>query len=79
MVDELLILIWNGTKKLLAIVLSGLGWGEGDLTSVQYKPNCSCHNGSPLYNKYILIKNKNKKNQNFHTSQQQHCMLEDNE
>jgi hypothetical protein len=63
MVDGLHILIWNKTKKPLA--LSGAGReqrkrdGRGDLTNVQYKPIGNCHNESPLYNKYILIfKNK---------------------
>jgi hypothetical protein len=31
---------------------------EGDLTNVQYKPIQNCHNESPLYNEYILIKMK---------------------
>jgi hypothetical protein len=63
MVDGLQILIWNRTKKLLAIALSGAGEGlkgqEGrdDLTNVQYKPIWNFHNESSLYNKYILIKN----------------------
>jgi hypothetical protein len=49
MVDGLHILIWNKTKKPLAITLSGSGRGitgrdnGGDLTNVQYKPNWNCH------------------------------------
>jgi hypothetical protein len=48
--------------KLLA--LSGAGKGSrrrdgGDnLTNVQKKPIWNYHNESPLYNEYILIKNK---------------------
>jgi hypothetical protein len=49
--------------KSLAIALSGVGrlrWGDGrgNLTNVQYKPIWNCHNESPLYNEYILIKKK---------------------
>jgi hypothetical protein len=63
MVDGLHILTQNRTKKPLAIVLSGVGRGRrgrdggGDLTNVQYKFIWNCHNGSPMYNEYILIKN----------------------
>jgi hypothetical protein len=63
MVDGLHTLIWNRTKKPLVIVLSGAERGlrgrDGgdDLTNVQYKSIWNCHNESPLYNKYILIKN----------------------
>jgi hypothetical protein len=62
MVDELHVLIWNRTKKSLAIALSGTGRGlreRGDggyLNTVQYKPNQNCDYEFPLYNKYILIK-----------------------
>jgi hypothetical protein len=50
--------------KSLAITLSGAGsglqgWEEmvgGDLTNVQCKTFGNCHNESPLYNEYILIK-----------------------
>jgi hypothetical protein len=31
----------------------------GDLTNVPYKPIWNCHNESPLYNEYVLIKNIN--------------------
>jgi hypothetical protein len=61
MADGLHILIWNGTKKPLAIVLNGMGevlkWRDGgsDLSNEQYKPIWNCHYESPLYNKYILI------------------------
>jgi hypothetical protein len=34
------------------------GDGGGDLTIVQYKTIWKCHNKSPLYNEYMLIKNK---------------------
>jgi hypothetical protein len=53
MVDGLHILIWNRTKKPLAIALSGVGRGlkrreDGDdLTNVQYKPNQNCYYESP--------------------------------
>jgi hypothetical protein len=46
--------MWNKTKKLLAIALSGVGRGLrgredwGDVTNVQYKPNWNCHYESPL-------------------------------
>jgi hypothetical protein len=33
---------------------------EDDPTNVQCKPIQNCHKESPLHNKYILIKNKNK-------------------
>jgi hypothetical protein len=62
MVDGLHILIWNRTKKPLAIALSGAGRGlrgrddGSDLTNVQYKPSQNCHYESPPYNEYILIK-----------------------
>jgi hypothetical protein len=52
MVDGLHILIWNITKKPLAMALSGMGmglrWREvgGELTNVQYKPNQNCHDES---------------------------------
>jgi hypothetical protein len=54
--------------KLHAIALSGAGrglqWGGGrggedsggNLTNVQCKAIQNCHNESPLYNEYILIK-----------------------
>jgi hypothetical protein len=51
-------------KEIIVIFLSGAGRGlrgrdgRGDLTKVQYKPIWNCHNESPLYNKYILIKRK---------------------
>jgi hypothetical protein len=67
MIDGLHIFIENRTKKPLAIVLSGTGRGlrgrhsESNLTSVQYKPIWNCHNDSPLYNEYILIKKFTKK------------------
>jgi hypothetical protein len=62
MVNGLHILIRNKTKKPLAIALSGVGRrlrgrdSGGDRTNVQYKPIWNCHNESPLYNEYILIK-----------------------
>jgi hypothetical protein len=49
-------------KKSLGIALSGVGRGwrgrddGGDLTNAQYKPIWNCHNESPLYNEYSLIK-----------------------
>jgi hypothetical protein len=61
MVDGLHILIWNWTKRPLAIALSGAGWGsrgrdgEGHITNVQYKPFWNCHNEYPLYHEYTLI------------------------
>jgi hypothetical protein len=67
MVDGIHILIWNRTKKSLAIALSvmerGLkvGEGGGDLTNVKYKPNWNCYYESPMYNKCILIKTFYKK------------------
>jgi hypothetical protein len=54
MVDGLHILVWNGTKRPLAIALSGVGrrWrgrDDGDnVTNVQYNPNWNCHYDSPL-------------------------------
>jgi hypothetical protein len=60
------ILIWNRTKKPLAIVLSGAGKelrgrdNGGDITNVQYKPDQNCHYESPPYNEYILILKKEK-------------------
>jgi hypothetical protein len=56
-----MILIWNKTKKPLAIALSGVGRGlrrrdkGGDVTNVQYKSSWKCHYEFP-HNKYILIK-----------------------
>jgi hypothetical protein len=53
--------------KPFAIVLSGIRrelGGEmvrGDLTNVQCKAIRNCHNESPLYNKYMLIKMKKSK------------------
>jgi hypothetical protein len=35
-------------------IVGGDCWG--DLTNVQYKATQNCHNESPLYNEYILIK-----------------------
>jgi hypothetical protein len=62
--DGLHTLIWNETKRPLAITSSGAGRGlrgrehGGDLTYIQYKPNQNCHYESPpLYNEQILIKN----------------------
>jgi hypothetical protein len=61
MADGLHIPIRNRTKRPLAIVLSEAGKGTrgrddgGDLT-VQYNPIWNCHNESPLYNEYFLIK-----------------------
>jgi hypothetical protein len=55
--------ILTQTKKPLIIVLNGARKGSrgtdggDDLTNVQYKPIWNCHNGSILYNEYILIKN----------------------
>jgi hypothetical protein len=49
MFDGLHILIWNGTKKLLAIALSGAGRGlrgkddGGNESNEQYKPNWDSH------------------------------------
>jgi hypothetical protein len=40
--------------------------GGGNLINVKYKPLWNCHNEFPLYNKYILIKNKNKSGILFH-------------
>jgi hypothetical protein len=34
----------------------------GHLTNMQYKPIWNCHNESPLYNKYILVKKGGSKN-----------------
>jgi hypothetical protein len=62
MVNGLHILIWHRTKKPLAIALSGAEKGSmrrdsvGDLTNAQCKSTWKCHNESPLYNEYILIK-----------------------
>jgi hypothetical protein len=53
MVDVLHILIWNRTKKPLAIVFSEVGRkvrgrdDGGNVTNVQYKPNWNCHYESP--------------------------------
>jgi hypothetical protein len=63
MVDGLHILIWNSTKKPLAIALNeegGGGGGEGrcDLTNVQCKPIQNYHNEAPMYYEYILLKKK---------------------
>jgi hypothetical protein len=67
MVDGLHILTWNTTNKPLIIALSE-SWrdsrgrdGGSDLTNVKDKPIWNYHNESPLYNKYILINNNNKK------------------
>jgi hypothetical protein len=43
-----------------AVASRGEG-GGGDLTNVQCKPLHNCHNESPLYNEYILIKMGKKK------------------
>jgi hypothetical protein len=62
MVDVLHILIQSRTKNPLAIALREKGRGlkgrgsGGDLTNVKYKPIWNCHNESPMYNKYTLIK-----------------------
>jgi hypothetical protein len=37
--------------------LLGVGSGRGDLTNIQCKAILNCHNESPLYNEYMLIKN----------------------
>jgi hypothetical protein len=72
MVDGVHVLIWNRTKKPLAIPLSG-AWrgsrvrdGGGDLANVQYKPVWNCHSEFPTV-KWIHP-NKN----NFKTSKFQH-------
>jgi hypothetical protein len=50
--------------KPLAVALSGVGRGprgagSGDnLTNIQYKAVQNCHNESPPYNEYMLIKMK---------------------
>jgi hypothetical protein len=54
------VLVWNRTKKLLAIALRGVGGLKGrdeggNVANVQYKSNGNCHYESPL-NEYILIK-----------------------
>jgi hypothetical protein len=44
------------------------GEDEGDLTNIQHKPNQNCHYKSPpSYNKYILIKIYNKKEEIYFT------------
>jgi hypothetical protein len=54
MVDGLHILVWNRTKKHLAIALSGVGSASrerdngDDLANVQHKPVWNCHNESSL-------------------------------
>jgi hypothetical protein len=50
------VLLWNKTKKPLAIALRG-GENGSDLSNVKYKLNQNCHYESPLCNEYILIKN----------------------
>jgi hypothetical protein len=61
MVYRFHIVVWNGTKKPLAIALSGVGRGlrgrdDGDdLVNVWYKANQNSL-WIPLYKKYILIK-----------------------
>jgi hypothetical protein len=68
MVDGLHIHIQNRTIKPLAIALRWVGRGSrqrdcgGNLTNVQCKPILNCHNESPLYNEFILIKMKEKIN-----------------
>jgi hypothetical protein len=63
MVGGLHIPVWNRTMKPLWITWSVVGMGSrgkdggGDITNAQYKLIWNCHNESPLYNKYILIKN----------------------
>jgi hypothetical protein len=49
--------------KSLEITLSGVGRGHAgsDLTKVQGKSIRDCHNESPLYNEYMLIKMKQNK------------------
>jgi hypothetical protein len=54
MVDRVHILIWNRTKKLFAVALSGAGrdegretGGRGDITNVQYKSIWNYHNEPP--------------------------------
>jgi hypothetical protein len=61
----------NRTMKPLAVALSG-AWresrwedGGGNLTKVQCKPIGKCHNESPLYNEYILIKMNKKESPLF--------------
>jgi hypothetical protein len=55
------IYIYKLRRKLLAIVLSGVGRGlrgrdgGGDLTNLQYKSNWNYQNESPLYNEHIII------------------------
>jgi hypothetical protein len=70
MVDGLYIPIWNRARKLLAIVLSGVGKGlrrrddGGNVTNAQYKPNQNCDyvtlSVSWIYPKKHLFK-KNRK------------------
>jgi hypothetical protein len=61
MVGGLHLLMWNRTKKPLAITLSGGGEGlrvrdeGGNVTNVQYKANWKCHYKYP-HNEYILKK-----------------------
>jgi hypothetical protein len=54
MVDGIHVLTRNRAKKHLAMALSGAGRGlrerdgGGDLTNVQYKFICNCHNEFPI-------------------------------
>jgi hypothetical protein len=43
----------------------GVGDGGDELTNIQYKAIQNCHNKSPLYNEYVLIKMEKKKTKMF--------------
>jgi hypothetical protein len=64
MIDGLHIPIWNRKKNPLALALRGEGWGgrdDGDnVTNILHKSNQNCHYEFLLYNKYNLIKKRNK-------------------
>jgi hypothetical protein len=45
-------------------VAGGGGRWRGDLTNVQRKAIQNCHNKSPVYNEYMLIKMEGKKSEN---------------
>jgi hypothetical protein len=62
MVGGFHILTWSRTMNPLVVALGGADresrgkHGRGSLMNVQYNPIWSCHNESPLNNKYNLIK-----------------------
>jgi hypothetical protein len=41
--------------------------GGVDIMKINYKHICKCHNASPLYNYYMLIKKEEKKAHNMKT------------